>query len=194
MYTARKLFLKLAVLTVALACISSLSACQKPQGVAEGPGGGGPPPKKATIGACSLTWSDANCDDSNQCLSGTCTVNVVANGGSATAKIQGKNPVSPKDKIICVKSGTSPASLQWQSPPASVGGTPNQFVGDFGGISPWQSARAFVVGGGSTSDTETAASSATKCFKYDLFVCNSATSTGSTVSCGMDDPIIIVGD
>lgn len=190
MQIRRKIVLKQAALCFALAGISTFSACQKSQQAGLGPGHAGPP-KKALIGTCSETWNPTNCDDSNTCSSGTCTVNVVASGALATAKIQGKNPQSPRDKIICAKYG---ASLQWQAPPAAVGGTPNQFVGDFGGISPWQSTRAYVLGGGGTYDTETAVNTSTKCYKYDLYVCNSATSAAGTVSCGTDDPIIIVGD
>jgi hypothetical protein len=188
MQLARKVFLKQVILTFVLAGICTFSACEKPSQTDLG--AGHPPPIHAIAGACSETWSDTYCDSTNECDSGICTVNVVANGASATAKIQGQNPQSPKDKIICVKPG---ASLLWQAPASSMG-APNQFIGDFGGISPWQSARAYVLGGGSTSDTETAVSSTTKCYKYDLYVCNSAGSATAAVSCGVDDPKIIVGN
>jgi hypothetical protein len=189
MQIARKMFLKQAVILGTLACICAFSACEKPKETT-GTGSPPPPPIGLTAGACSESWTDAYCDSTNECNSGTCTVNVLANGTSAVAKIQGQNPTSPKDKYICVKPG---ASLQWQSPASSMG-SPNQFVADFGGISPWQSTKPYAVGGGSTADTQTAVASATKCYKYNLYVCNSALAPGLTVTCGIDDPKILIGN
>ena len=186
MQIARKLSVKQAVILGTLACMCVLSACEKPR---EKTIGTGNPPPMGVAGACSETWSDTYCDSTNECNSGTCTVDLQANGASASAKIHGQNPQAPKDQYICVKPG---ASLKFQSP-ASAMNSPNQFVADFGGISPWQSARAYVVGGGSTADTETAVTSSTTCFKYNLYVCNSATAPSLTVSCGVQDPKVIVG-
>ena len=186
MQVTRKMFLKQAVLTVTLAGLCLFSACEK-QTTKSGGGGALLPP--GAPGACSDTWANY-CDGTNTCSSGTCTVNVMASGSGATAKIQGQNPVSPKDKYICVAQG---ASLQWQSPNSAMG-SPNQFIGDFAGLSPWQSARAFVAGGGTTSDTEAANTVQNKCYKYTLYVCNSAIAPSLTVSCGVDDPKIIIGN
>jgi hypothetical protein len=188
MHIRQMVLLSRIALCLALASVCVFSGCREARQGGEEPGHGTPPPKRFVASACSDQWNSTNCGTANQCLTGTCTVNVVNNGGVATATIQGQNPQSPQDQILCVKPG---ASLQYQAPPSPTA-APNQFVGDFGGISPWQSARSYIIGGGSTSDTETASSSSS-CYKYDLFVCTSA-APGTTFSCGVTDPKIIVGN
>ena len=187
MHNRRQVVLKRMALCLAVVSICIFSACKEKKEGTEGLGHEGPP-KHLGAAVCSDTWNSTNCGTANQCLTGTCTVNLVNNGGVATATIQGQNPQPPQDQFICVKTG---ASLQFQAPPSPTA-APNQFVGDFGGISPWQSARPYIVGGGSTSDTETATGSPS-CYKYNLYVCTSAAS-GATFSCGITDPKIIVGN
>lgn len=141
-------------------------------------------------GACTDGWS--NCTNNNTCTGGTCTVVLASNTSSssiATATISGTTPTPGEQQYVCAKQGTQ---IVWTSPAAKT--VNQQFVGDFGGLSPWTAAsRTFIAGNTSYSDTETVGASPGSCFKYDLFVCD-VVCKSAACSCGSVDPKVIIGD
>jgi hypothetical protein len=138
------------------------------------------------IGVCD---DPGNCKQTNTCpASGTCTVIVANNSGVATATIQGQTPNASEQPYVCASAGTQ---IVWQSAAGA------QFIGDFGGSSPWSSVHNYIVGNSTASDTETAGNRV-GCYKYRLEVCNMLCSgtppQPCSLQCGVSpDPIIIIG-
>ena len=127
------------------------------------------------------------CSANNRCPdSGTCTVIVAMDGGSATATIKDKTPLDSEQPYICASPGTP---IVWQ--PAADG---QQFIGDFGPSSPWSSRHNYVAGSSTTPDNETTSNSL-GCYKYKLEVCNTVCLSPKpcALQCGSKDPIVIIG-
>jgi hypothetical protein len=178
-------------LCAALFLVAVLAGCND-EGREKGGGGEGGHQgiqgKQWVAGLCNLP-SAGNCDASDSCASGSSCNITLANDGSGGVNLTlNGHPLTNAGQIVCVAQG---ASITWSV--AASAGQHNSFLLDFGNVAPFSNNLTYG-GGTDTQPASFTAAASNGCYKYNAKVCAIPATAGPTaLSCGENDPKIIVG-